>query len=64
MLAPEKDKDKNTSAAGRQELQYKALDLTFDVSVDDHVTVQVGHPFQDLAGVAPRHVFRQRSIRL
>lgn len=40
------------------------LDLTFDVSVDDHVTVQVGHPFQDLPGVAPRHVFRQRSVRL
>lgn len=37
--------------------------LTFDVSVDDHVAVQVGHPLQDLPGVAPRHVFRQRSVR-
>lgn len=38
--------------------------LTFDVSVDDHVAVQIGHPLQDLPGVAPRHVFRQRSVRL
>lgn len=64
MLAPEKDRDKKTRAAGRQEPPYKAADLTFDVSVDDHVAVQVGHPFQDLPGVAPRHVFRQRSVRL
>lgn len=44
--------------------RHKAVDFTFDVSVDDHVTVQVGHPLQDLPGVAPRHVFRQRSVRL
>lgn len=37
---------------------------TFDVSVDDHVAVQVGHAFQDLPAVAPRHLFRQRSVRL
>lgn len=38
--------------------------VTFDVSVDDHVAVQVRDPLQDLPGVAARHVFRQRSVRL
>ena len=40
------------------------VQLTFDVSVHDHVAVQVGHALQDLTRVAPRHVFRQRSVRL
>lgn len=37
---------------------------TFDVPVDDHVAVQVGHALQDLPGVAARHVLRQRPVRL
>lgn len=37
---------------------------TFDVPVDDHVAVQVGHPLQNLPCVAPRHVFRQGTVRL
>lgn len=66
MLAPGKDRNWDSPAAAHQELQSqpKAVDFTFDVSVDDHVAVQVGHPLQDLPGVAPRHVFRQRSVRL
>lgn len=66
MLAPGKDKNGNSPVAVHQEpkAQPTAVDFTFDVSVDDHVTVQVGHPLQDLPGVAPRHVFRQRSVRL
>lgn len=66
MLAPEKQADKRASDRRPTGVQqaWAELDLTFDVSVDDHVAVQVGHPLQDLAGVAPRHVFRQRSVRL
>lgn len=37
---------------------------TFNVSVDDHVAVQVGHSFQDLSGVFAGHVLRQRAVRL
>lgn len=37
---------------------------TFDVSVDDHVAVEVGHSLQDLMGVSTRHVFRQGPVRL
>lgn len=38
--------------------------LTFDVSVYDHVAVQVTHSFQDLPCVFTRDVFCQRAIRL
>lgn len=37
---------------------------TFDVPVDNHVAVQVGHALQDLLGVLPGHVFRERPIGL
>lgn len=37
---------------------------TFDVPVDDHVAVQVGHAFQDLPRVLPGHVFRQGAVGL
>lgn len=37
---------------------------TFDVPVDDHVAVQVGHAFQDLPRVLPGHIFRQRTVGL
>lgn len=51
---------------GAQQLktQQHIVCVTFDVSVDDHVAVQVRDPLQDLPGVAARHVFRQRSVRL
>lgn len=67
MLAPGKDKNWNSLRLPNESLKpitHPAVDFTFDVSVDDHVTVQVGHPLQDLPGVTPRHVFRQRSVRL
>lgn len=38
--------------------------LTFDVSVDDHVAVQVAHTFQYLPRVFTRDVFRQSTVRL
>lgn len=37
---------------------------TFNVPVDDHVAVEVGHAFQDLPGVLPGHAFRQSSVGL
>lgn len=37
---------------------------TFDVPVDDHVAVQVGHAFQDLPRVLPGHIFRQCTVGL
>ena len=37
---------------------------TFDVSVYNHVAVQVGHALQDLSRVLPGDVFRQRPVGL
>ena len=73
MLAPEQSRDefdvffmflnlKQQSPAAKT--QEYTVCVTFDVSVDDHVAVQVRDPLQDLPGVAARHVFRQRSVRL
>lgn len=67
MLAPEKRREKNqlhVPADVKCFLQKTQGGLTFDVSVDDHVAVQVRHPLQDLPRVAPRHVFCQRAVRL
>lgn len=36
--------------------------LTFDVSVYDHVAVQVGDSLEDLPGVPPRHLLCEGSV--
>lgn len=38
--------------------------LTLDVSVDDHVAVQVAHTFQYLPRVFTCDIFRQSTVRL
>lgn len=76
MLAPECNKKKKKKGKNSQSHIFLSLlkplnaapwrlgKRTFDVPVDDHVAVQVGHPLQDLPGVAPRHIFRQGTVRL
>lgn len=38
--------------------------LTFDVSMHDHVAVQVGDSLQDLPAVSPGHLLRQSPVSL
>ena len=38
------------------------VQLTFDVSVHDHVAVQVGHSLEDLPGVSAGHLLRQSPV--
>lgn len=66
MLAPEcrRLSALSTSAVNQSGPRTEHVRLTFNVSVDNHVAVKVGNPLQNLPGVAPCHVFRQRSIRL
>lgn len=42
-------------------LAYFVL-LTLDVSVYNHVAVQVGDSLKDLSGVSPRHLLRQGPV--
>lgn len=39
-------------------------DGTFDVPVDDHVAVQVGHALQNLSGILACHILCQSPISL
>lgn len=39
-----------------------AVSLTFDVSVYNHVAVQVGDSLEDLPGVSPGHLLRQGAV--
>lgn len=46
------------------DLTWFFLRLTFDVSVHNHVAVQVGDSLQDLPAVSPGHLLRQSPVSL
>ena len=35
---------------------------TFNVPVNNHVAMEIGHALQDLPGVLPGHILCQRSV--
>lgn len=44
------------------DLCWLAVSVTFDVSVYNHVAVQVGDSLEDLSGVSPRHLLCQGPV--